>query len=185
VSFDDLSSCALSNATLLLSIWIFRLLLKAQIALMSMVLFCNMIISMSSDCNQYSDGCVCKKSSNYLFSWKCAVQELSNILESLASQRASSGTADADDGMEADMVDDGAPEDADDADADAEAEADDQPDDVSAGRAIAGLLQTFVFSATLTLPEKLRKRLRRGVNLVMSAVQSEGWHVENFQCHDA
>ena len=27
----------------------------------------------------------------------------------------------------------------------------------------AGLLQTFVFSATLTLPQKLRKRLRKGV----------------------
>ena len=96
----------------------------------------------------------------------CAVQELSNILESLASQRANSGAANADVEMEADMDDDAAPDDADDADA----EADDEADDVSDGKATAGLLQTFVFSATLTLPEKLRKRLRRGVNLVLSAV---------------
>lgn len=34
--------------------------------------------------------------------------------------------------------------------------------EASAGRK-AGLLQTFVFSATLTLPQELRKRLRRGV----------------------
>ena len=93
---------------------------------------------------------------------KTAVQELSNILESLASQRASSGAANADDGMEADMDNDAAPDDAGDDDADP----DDQADDVSTGKATAGLLQTFVFSATLTLPEKLRKRLRRGVNFV-------------------
>ena len=75
------------------------------------------------------------------------VQELSNILEALTSQRASSGTAA--DG--ADLDDDAAEEDDDNADA-----------DNSSGKAPAGLLQTFVFSATLTLPQKLRKRLRRG-----------------------
>ena len=82
----------------------------------------------------------------------CAVQELSNILEALTSQRASSGAA-ADD---ADLDEDAADDEDEDADADAAGA------DISSGKAPAGLLQTFVFSATLTLPQKLRKRLRRG-----------------------
>ena len=84
------------------------------------------------------------------------VQELSNILEALASQRANSGVA------------------ADDADLDGGAASDEDEGidenegvnaagaGISSGKTPAGLLQTFVFSATLTLPQRLRKRLRRG-----------------------
>ncbi len=83
----------------------------------------------------------------------CAVQELSNILEALVSQRASSGPAPDD----ADLAEDAAESDDEDEDADAARAGN------SSGTDPAGLLQTFVFSATLTLPQKLRKRLRRGV----------------------
>ena len=76
------------------------------------------------------------------------LQELSNIMESLASQRANTGGADEDAEMAADME---------------EAAEDDEDHAAAAAAAVrSGLLQTFVFSATLTLPQKLRKRLRRG-----------------------
>jgi hypothetical protein len=76
------------------------------------------------------------------------LQELSNILESLASQRANSGGADEVTEMAADME---------------EAAEDDEDHAAASAAAVrSGLLQTFVFSATLTLPQKLRKRLRRG-----------------------
>lgn len=78
-------------------------------------------------------------------------QELSNILEALASQRGSSGGAAGDD---TDLAEDAVPGDDEDADL--------ASADVISGKAPAGLLQTFIFSATLTLPQKLRKRLRRG-----------------------
>ena len=80
------------------------------------------------------------------------MQELSNILEALASQRANSGTA----ANDADLADGPASEEDEDEDVDAASAG------VSSGKTPAGLLQTFVFSATLTLPQKLRKRLRRG-----------------------
>ena len=89
-----------------------------------------------------------------------AVQELSNILEALASQRASSGAAIDD----ANRAEDVAPDDDEDADS--------AGADISSVKAPAGLLQTFVFSATLTLPQKLRKRLRRGGLLCITYVSS-------------
>jgi hypothetical protein len=82
------------------------------------------------------------------------LQELSNILESLASQRASSGGADED----ADMA----------ADVEEAAEGDETRATAPAAADRPELLQTFVFSATLTLPQELRKRLRRGVSIVAS-----------------
>lgn len=69
-------------------------------------------------------------------------------MESLASQRGSSGGADEDADMAADMEE--------------AAEDDEEHAAASAAAVRPGLLQTFVFSATLTLPQKLRKRLRRG-----------------------
>lgn len=75
------------------------------------------------------------------------MQELTNILEFLESQRASGGSG---------ARDDAAPDDGPAEDAEEEAEA------AKEGRKKAGLLQTFVFSATLALPQGLRKRLRRG-----------------------
>ncbi|BDA45127.1 DEAD-box ATP-dependent RNA helicase 13 [Coccomyxa sp. Obi] len=77
-------------------------------------------------------------------------QELANILEYLESQRAG-GNESYEDAPTADR-------DADDMTEDADEEAGGK---ASAQRR-AGLLQTFVFSATLTLPQELRKRLRRG-----------------------
>jgi len=75
----------------------------------------------------------------------CPAQELTNILESLESQRASGGSG---------ALDDDAPDDN---------PAEDAEEQAKEGEKKAGLLQTFVFSATLTLPQGLRKRLRRGV----------------------
>lgn len=70
-------------------------------------------------------------------------------MESLASQRGDAGAAkDEEEDLEDEVGDD-----------DGDATMKDAAPDAN-GR--AGLLQTFVFSATLTLPQKLRKRLRRG-----------------------
>ena len=77
------------------------------------------------------------------------LQELSNILESLASQRANVGS-------QGDKEEAGTDQDDDESNQEDEA--------ASKAQAGAGLLQTFVFSATLTLPQKLRKRLRKGVH---------------------
>ncbi len=75
--------------------------------------------------------------------WICfSLQELANILENLDSQRAAAPP-----------------------DKDSEPDLDDEVGEDTGGTAAgdkAPLLQTFVFSATLTLPQKLRKRLRRG-----------------------
>ena len=77
------------------------------------------------------------------------LQELSNILETLASQRADVGSRGDNDEAGNNQDDD-----------------ESNQEDERAGRAQSGadLLQTFVFSATLTLPQKLRKRLRKGVH---------------------
>lgn len=110
-----------------------------------------------------------------------AAQELTNILESLESQRA--------DGRPEDKTATAAPE-ADDLadegyaisignDADVSELGADRGDPAAEGVLAAGsgelqrskapLLQTFVFSATLTLPQKQRKRLRKGNGLSSSS----------------
>ena len=78
------------------------------------------------------------------------LQELSNILESLASQRANVGSRGDDDNEVGDSQDDN--------------EGSQVDEEAGLARSGADLLQTFVFSATLTLPQKLRKRLRKGVH---------------------
>lgn len=50
-------------------------------------------------------------------------------------------------------------------DAGMEGAAEGQPDQAPMHAKHAGALQTFVFSATLTLPPQLRKRLRKGARL--------------------
>lgn len=50
---------------------------------------------------------------------------------------------------------------------DMEEDADEEAGGSASAQHKAGLLQTFVFSATLTLPQELRKRLRRGVPLYL------------------
>ncbi|CAL8469133.1 g8674 [Coccomyxa elongata] len=77
-------------------------------------------------------------------------QELANVLEYLESQRAGGNEAHGD----VPTADRGSGDMEEDADMEAGGEA--------PARRKAGLLQTFVFSATLTLPQDLRKRLRRG-----------------------
>jgi hypothetical protein len=86
-------------------------------------------------------------------------QELSSILELLDSQRAAAAKGDWDSAHDPASEPAAASSYGARGDAPEEAAAEGEPDQA------AGPLQTFVFSATLTLPQKLRRRLRKGAHI--------------------
>lgn len=83
-------------------------------------------------------------------------QELANILEYLESQRAGGNHSPQD-----------APDQAEGPGDASDGEGEEGGDEVAMTSTKAPLLQTFVFSATLTLPQGLRKRLRKGARPVV------------------
>lgn len=95
------------------------------------------------------------------------IQELANILEYMESQRAGGNGSTQD-----------SPDLAEEAGEASEGEDEGKGDEGAARQGKAPLLQTFVFSATLTLPLGLRKRLRKGELTALALFNIDTSHVK-------